>query len=545
MNSLSEVIDIAKYENVGEWIIISNAIMIDEILAYVDLKFKQKQLAYNYFNPNNVIILKWLLDYFEKFNKSPGPVDLQNIFDLNRKKLGEDTAIVIEEILDRYAEEFNDIAKIKPSIDHLKKKVIPDFAKLRAGEILKRNIELCIDTNRPEDIGKAIDNHPRFTIDDETDFGVSIPGSDQAVNEYFSSNMGTQLFQLDGDLGKLIGPFYRGASYAITGVEKRGKSYFAQNVGYFAVMFKRLKSLNISLELPTRMLNRRTWCRAGNYTSSKGSVGLNLIPVFDCINNQLGTCGVRRQKLNFKNLFRSIDNVVQYYDRPDWKVCTSCRNKHSSKEYYSLPENRRFIPAIWFVEKEIKLLNKFRIRKTNNMLKFFNFNNLRNRAYSTSSVNFDEIYDFIKNYSDKTRFYPDVIIIDYPDILQPVEGKYSDRHSIDYNWSNCRKLAQELNVVLLLPDQTKMESREGRSIKETGTSENKLKDAHIDLRITLNSNWQEYQLGIQRVGTLFKREGELSNQEVMLLQNNAVGNRMVDSCFWPHTWLKYPTVKTK
>ena len=45
MNSLSEVIDIAKYENVGEWIIISNAIMIDEILAYVDLKFKQKQLS--------------------------------------------------------------------------------------------------------------------------------------------------------------------------------------------------------------------------------------------------------------------------------------------------------------------------------------------------------------------------------------------------------------------------------------------------------------------------------------------------------------------
>lgn len=544
-NSLGEVIEISKYQNTSEWIIMGNAIMIDDVLSYIDIKFKQKQLSYSYFNPQNSIILKWLLEYFDKVKKSPGPVNMQNIFDIKKKALGEDMALIIEEILDRYAEEYNDIGKTKASVDHLKKKIIPDFAKLRAGEILKRNLEICIETNRPEDIHKAIDNFPRFTIDDLEDYGVSIPGSNEAVSDFFSSEKGSPLFQLDGDLGEMIGPFCRGAVYAITGVEKRGKSYFALNVAYHGVMFKRIKVLNISLELSTKMLDSRTWCRAGNYTSSKKSVGLNLIPVFDCLNNQLGICGMRRQKLNFKNLIRSVETSIQFYDRIDWKVCTSCRNKYSWKEYYSRPENKRFVPAIWYVEKDIKLINKFRIKKTNNLLKFFNFNNLRNKAFTTSSVNFDEIYDFIKNYSEKKNFYPDLIIIDYPDIIQPADGKILDRHAIDYNWRNCRRLAQELNVVLLLPDQTKMESRESRSIRETGTSENKLKDAHIDLRITLNSNRQEYQMGIQRAGTLFKRDGEQSDKEVMLLQNGATGNRMIDSCFWPHKWLKYPTLKTK
>ena len=77
------------------------------------------------------------------------------------------------------------------------------------------------------------------------------------------------------------------------------------------------------------------------------------------------------------------------------------------------------------------------------------------------------------------------------------------------------------------------------------TSESKTKDAHLDLRITLNTTDIEYDLGLQRIGMLFRRKGKCLNSEIMLTQRRETGNMILDSEWWFNNNTHYPTIKER
>ena len=53
----------------------------------------------------------------------------------------------------------------------------------------------------------------------------------------------------------------------------------------------------------------------------------------------------------------------------------------------------------------------------------------------------------------KKNFKPDIILLDYPDILAPIEGSLMDRFNIDYNFKKVSGLSQELNCAMIIGDQ--------------------------------------------------------------------------------------------
>lgn len=522
--------------------------MIDDILNFTHTKFKKGALKPEYFNQYNRIILKILLDYWERYKHAPG-TNIQNLFKDRKDDFDNDTAGVLEAYLDRFAEEHILVNDHQVNVDFFKKEVIPKFIEKQCLEELINKIQLRHDLNDFEEIKNEIKRFSEITDSEEEDecLGTVIPGNVTVIKKFFQENRleKNNLFMLPGQIGRLIGPFRRGGLYAITGTEKGGKTHMMLEIGYQGLIFNRLKVLDISLEMQSDDKMIRFWQRMGHYALDKYTSGKQLIPVFDCQNNQYGTCKVKDQKPNSKALLRSENDEVEFYERPEWKICTDCRKNTFSIDSRKIQKNKKFIPAIWFREIEIKPITERRILSSIKRFRHFGLKNYRIKSFPRFMASFDDIDAYINDYIKISKFIPDVIILDYPDIMRPIEGKILDRHNIDYNWKSSALLAQKLNAAVIIADQTKKEARNSQSISRIDTSEDKRKDAHIDLRITLNKTDQEDQRGLQRIGTLFKRKGKTYNYEVMALQNLITCNPLIDSEIWFQNNLYYPTTNMK
>lgn len=547
-NSLSEQVSVSKYEVQKEWLILSHCIMIDDLLDFVYLKFKKGVFQRSFLNEYNQFIFDLLIDYWEKYRKAP-KINIQALFDEKKQIIDEDKASVLESYLDRFAEEYSLVNSTEINIDFFKKEVIPSYIERQQLQGLIQKINLGDDKNDYEFIKKQIKEFQNLSDSKEEDeeLGTITPGNLKTARLHYSPDRlaHRNLFSMPGDLGRLIGPFYRGGMFAITGTEKGGKTQVMSEIGYQGLIFNKLKVLDISLEMPGEDKVERFYQRIGYFSADKHDSGEQLQPIFDCENNQFGTCKVLKKKLNQKVLLRSENDEVEFWERMDWIPCSLCRKKKYSENLKRIPRDKRFIPAIWYKLVNIKLKNLYRTEKALKRLRFYNIQNYRIKSFPRFSATFDDIKSYAVDYIKLTKFKPDLLIIDYPDIMSPVEGKINDRTNIDYNWMQCSRLAEELDVALIIADQTKRDARSAQSINRSDTSEDKRKDAHLNLRITLNKTDTEEILGLQRVGTLFKRKGKLYQFQVMCLQNLSICNPLLDSEIWPHKYLHYPTVKQK
>lgn len=523
-----------------ENIIIAHAIVSDEVLGFLYSKYKAGQIKTKHFTKYVQIIFKWLLSYYKDYEKAPVQ-HIEHILQTNKKILGKDNYTIINEIIDSVKVEYDwNVKEINPQ--YLIKEIIPRFVKIRETENLKLQLETNLERSDLENIDKSISNYIKLSGDEDPDLGTAIPGSLLQVKKYYTEEKDKGvLFYYPGAIGQLIGPIYRGKLYAITGIEKAGKTYFMQELAYYAAQYHKIKVLDINLEMPIEDKEERFWQRATCMALDDDHAGKLLTPIFDCENNQFGTCQVRKKKLNKTDLLKTVESYVYFHDRKDWEVCQQCRN--DNKKRLNAHKNKKFIPAIWYKENRIKVMNERRLTRRIKQLETMGIMNYRIKCFPRFSATLDEIISYINQYSRNKKFKPDLLIIDYPDVTAPVIGKLMERPQIDYNWKRIAGLAPELNCAIMVADQATKAERNKRSLTNMCTSESKTKDAHLDVRLTLNQTDTEFDVGVQRVGMLFRRKGKLIHGEVMITQRRETGNVILDSEWWPNNNIYYPCLK--
>ena len=130
-------------------------------------------------------------------------------------------------------------------------------------------------------------------------------------------------------------------------------------------------------------------------------------------------------------------------------------------------------------------------------------------------------------------FVPDVIVIDYADLLAPDGGGVQEfRHKQDQVWKSLRALSQERHVLTVTATQADADSYKKDSLSLSNFSEDKRKLAHVTAQYGLNQDPQgkEKRLGILRVNEIVVREGEFSpDNEVTVLQDLAAGRAYLES----------------
>ncbi len=517
----------------NEYILLGSMIMNKDVINSAYRRYKSRELKTKHFTREFQTVFRWLISYYAKHEKPPQST-IQKIFNRRSKRLNRESREIIEQYLETLSEEYYEFAEDSTDPIYVQKEVLPDFIREReiANRLEKARGQLDKgDYDRAEEI---ISSYAKVTeVDEDETLGTIIPLTRDDVdagNE--KENSLDEAYRFDGDINSLAGPLYKTWLVAITAVEKVGKSYTMQEVGYQAALYQGKKVLVINLELSAAIQRQRIWKRISG-TCDKRLKGVNVFPVLDCQNNQQHTCKRKingRPKENKRPMFRNATDVVSYNSNrfKKWEICQKCRDREDIA--INTAKTKRFLPALWFDKKKLRNVTPLRVKKALQENRFLHLSNLRVKCFPRFSVTFDETRDYILRYIDKNDWYPDIVIYDYLDILAPEPGVSQERIDIDRKWKKASQLAGQLNCLVMTADQAVKAARAQYKLDQMSTSESKTKDSHLDARYAINQIPDERPLGISRFGVLFHRHSPFNpNDEVILTQRLHTSEPMLDN----------------
>jgi hypothetical protein len=140
-------------------------------------------------------------------------------------------------------------------------------------------------------------------------------------------------------------------------------------------------------------------------------------------------------------------------------------------------------------------------------------NNWRLSVHSTSSLSVVGIRSILSRW-EKEGFNPDVVVIDYADILAgPLSGGVESREQINATWKGLSKMRQDLRCLVLTATQANADAYEADLLNRRNFSEDKRKHAHVTGMFALNRSDAEKKLGVYRLNWLDRRDEAYSERE--------------------------------
>lgn len=517
----------------NELLILSHMIMDDAVCASVYHRYKTGDLRTGHFTKDYKTIFRWVLRHFKKHGKAP-KFSIQNIFENRSKNLPTERKLLTEAYLERLADDFADSQEEGLDSDYVRSEVLPDFMREREIHYRLEKAQEHLERGQYEEAEELVATYQPVLIEEEDEnLGIIMPltrddlqaASDDAFNE------GDVVYRFEDNqaaLASILGHLRRGWLVAVTGIEKAGKSYILEEIGYQAALYQNRKVLKINLELSEALQRERLWKRISGSTDAWQS-GDNIYPVLDCENNQFCTCKWKDKKAFFKNkesLFPNPSVAHTYKPKTNWSTCDDCRRRPIRKNQRL---SKRFIPTIYFDHSKLKSVSKKVVRRAmRKSAKYANLENYRVKCFPRFSVTFDEVRSYILRYIEKSKWHPDIILLDYLDIM--AQEHQEIRIDVDNKWKNASKLAGELNCLVINADQANKAARTAYAIDKTSTSESKTKDGHLDIRLGINQMPHERELNIARMNTLFHRHFDFNeNREVLITQRLEVSQPILDS----------------
>ena len=511
-----------------EYTLLSHMTMNREVLASAYSRYKAKELKTKHFTKYFRPVARWLFKYYSKYEKAPKKT-IQRIYNDRKRTLSEEAQEIVETYLDRLASEYNEFKEV--DVDYIRGELLTGFIRQKEIEERLEEAQQRFDNRQFEEAEEILSTYSKVREEDEDEsLGTIIPFTEEDVEIGMAqSSKFDTAYNFDGDLNRLIGPLEKSWLVAITGIEKSSKSFVINEIAYDAAFHQKKRVLIINLELNEKMIRNRLWRRISK-TAREFDAGKIIYPVIDCENNQHGTCQVRKRMLNKRPLFRSSGEIVNYMKRrTSWKVCTKCRGKESRK---NASKYKRFRPAIWFDRERIRETTEGRIIRAIDNRSMRGIKNLRVKCFPRYGATFDETYDYIRRYIDKTKWKPHIIMWDYLDILAD-EGVKDTRIDIDRKWKKASKVAGELDCLVFTADQATKASRKQRNLDQMSTSESKTKDSHLDVRIAINQTDREKELGLMRITVIFHRHQAFNvNSEVIVPQRLVTSEPLMDNAIW-------------
>ena len=335
------------------------------------------------------------------------------------------------------------------------------------------------------------------------------------------------LFEMPGDLGKMIGPIERSTFIGILGAEKSGKTYHLMMFAHAAAK----RGLNVAMietgDLTQDQLDLRFYSYLTNKAYKEKNTGSKIVPTLDCLHNQLCDCADCEadtpvvQAVNGKHFYTlDIKDKDILESHP---VCIKC--------YRDRAENRKFKGSVWWIEKEIKQWKwqevKDRVERFHHRFK----GKIVTEAFPMDSIKASDIRNWCIKKQRQEGWTPDVLICDYPDILAPESNK-EFRHQENEKWKILRRISQEFHCCVIVATQANSKAYNRESLTLENFSEDKRKFSHVTHFFAINKTAHESRSGCSRLSTLLLREDyiEISNQ-VTLVQNLNVSNPNVYNFF--------------
>jgi hypothetical protein len=419
--------------------------MSDEFLAQIAPKWP---IPVGLFSSNIAnLIAMWCVDSFRKHSRAPKS-GIQVYFEKwSAREKNEDGIALVSRALSNLSEEHGE--------SDFTLSVLLDMAGAHFDHVaLQRmtdKIQGSLDSGDVEEARKAYREHSSINL------GARCPRDllqDKELSRAAFAEIEKPLFSLRGELGKLIDDvFVRDAFVAIVAPEKRGKTYFLMEIAWRA-MLKRNKTIFFQLgDLSESQMVRRFHVRA-----------------------MKRPYGVKQ--------YRYPIEIVQGENSIECEFEERCTTDVATSQMVEKAHNQ-------IMEKDIKAKEPY--------LKLL-----------TSPSNTTGVADIRSHAINLTSqgWCPDVIVIDYADIMHMPDSKKDERHRINDLWSGMRALSTELHCLVVVASQASRGAYNADVITMEHNSEDKRKAAHVTAMIGLNQTPSEKSNQLLRVNVFAKREGD-------------------------------------
>jgi hypothetical protein len=467
-------------------------------------------------NPYSPIVLDWIRKYWDKYQVAPGK-HIQDLFESEKNNIPGDRTEMVAGFLERLSEEYeresviNEPYLIDKCVEYLDERSLLD---------LSEKIQVHTVNGDKSKAKSILASYKKVALAMSP---WSNPFSPEEVNLTMDAEKDV-LFQMPGALGQLLGSFERGTFVVIMAPVKKGKTWFLMEIAVMALLFK-LRVAFISLEMKKEKMQQRLYKRLISTAMGKGSI---LYPCFDCYRNQDGSCSsIERKGRGDLIESREGENIFfkHYNEKIDWTPCDVCRGRKKSD----------FIPADshWYVSSERPGMDLGSVRDYIMSVRESFGNNLRLKCYPRFSANLEDIERDLDLLEYTEGFIPDVIVVDYADILRPEKNSSGEKiDQTDETWMTLAQIGDRRRALMLSATQSNREAWDAKSTKAKNVGGYYMKFAHVEMAFMLSQTPAEKKNNIIRCSVAVSRNEDFNeNYQVRILQQLEAGQPLIDSEF--------------
>lgn len=412
-------------------------------------------------------VAEWCLNYFKEYADAPKN-HIEDIFMSwsESENRDQDTVDSIQDFLESLSEEYDKDPSINVPF------LVDDLASLLSSRKVSRLQEQLEEAMAEGDHKAAENSITAFRrIEIGQGAGVDLVNDLKAWEAAFAEPS-TPLFEFGGDAGKFFNHVLtRDSLVGIQAPEKTGKTF---------------------------------WCLEFMFRAMRNRRKVAMFQVGDLSQTQVLLRVASR--ISDRPIFERQKNVEIPY-----KV-TVTHDPEDDLPYSVLSKSRTFSKNITlpFVKKKLKKLNRtFGLPKGKPFYKL--------SVHANSSINVQGISSILDQWATEDDFIPDVIIIDYADILAPEDPKKDGRGQINDTWKSLRRLSQERHALVIVPTQadagTYSETPKLQTMKNF--SEDKRKYSHVNGMFALNQCPAERDMQGMRLNWLVLREAPFNSNRCL------------------------------
>lgn len=507
---------IRKVDNAIEKQIVTAMIVSDKFLKDVRSIYADDLMAI----PFARTTARWCLDYFETYGKAPG-IHIQDLFDSHRRNgLDGEQAPLIEEFLADISDEYERSETI--NAQYLLDRAEERFDS-RNQELLMADVRALHAESKYKEADELIRTYKRVEL--PSTHGIEPLTDEAAIDEAFDDSGKDILFELPGELGRLIGSIEREDFVGILGPEKRGKTWRLLDIAMRGLRARCNVAYFDAGDMGQKKITKRLHIR--NSGMSDKYYGKQKSPVLDCAYSQDDSC-TKRERVSKMGVMREVRKKGQLMlerkqleEEPDYRPCTICQKDAP----------RDFVGAVWHEWINVERLTATKAKEIGKRTTDRSRKRLRISCHSNSTLTVREMDATLNRWRDEDGFIPDIVIADYFDIFAPENPKVTEeRQKQNDTWKAGRRLSQEWHVALFTATQADAASFDQKILREKNFSEDKRKYGHVTKFMTLNQTPEEKRDGVMRIGTMFVREDDFDiERTVTVLQNLRIGQPYMGS----------------
>ena len=154
------------------------------------------------------------------------------------------------------------------------------------------------------------------------------------------------------------------------------------------------------------------------------------------------------------------------------------------------------------------------------------FDNIFIKQFPTGMLTVPQLEAYLDNLEQMERFVPDLVIVDYPDLMKLDAHNY--RISLDDTYKRLRGIWVQRNMAGAIVSQSHREAAKAKVVRGENVSEAYSKIAHCDTTITYSQTEAERQLGLARLFVAAGRNDE-DKITIVISQQYGIGSFVIDS----------------